>query len=124
MKFFADEGLDFPLVTALRKKGFTVIYAAEDYISYTDKTLLEIAFSEDCLFITKDKDFGELVIRNQLPTKGIILIRIDKLNIPENCDRIVAVINKHSTELPGAFTVIQDDKIRISIINNDNNPSQ
>jgi predicted nuclease of predicted toxin-antitoxin system len=124
MKFFADEGLDFPLVAALREKGFTVIYAAENYFSFTDETLLEIAFKEDCLFITKDKDFGELVIRNQLSTKGIILIRVDKLNVPENCIRIVSIIEKYNAELPGAFTVIQEDKIRIRKINYGNNLSQ
>lgn len=36
MTFLADEGLDLPVVVLLRKKGFTVIYAAEEYVAASD----------------------------------------------------------------------------------------
>jgi predicted nuclease of predicted toxin-antitoxin system len=113
MKLFADEGLDFPIVLALREQGYEVIYAAEIACGAADEILLQKAFSENAILITKDKDFGELVIRRQLPVLILILIRIDQLNLSSNIEIVVNFIVSYEAELKGSFTVIQEDKIRI-----------
>jgi predicted nuclease of predicted toxin-antitoxin system len=112
MIFFADEGLDFPLVDLLRKY-FTVIYAAEEMTGAPDEVILQQAFKNNCILITKDKDFGEIIIRNKKPCVGIILIRIEKLNLIENCVFVTEHIRKYASEFINSFTVIQEDKIRI-----------
>ena len=113
MKFFADEGVDFPLVDLLRNSSFIIHYAAEEMRGATDKEVLEKCLEYDCILVTKDKDFGELVIRNNLSSKGVILIRIENLSIKENCLLVASFIKKYSEELSNSFTVIQEDKIRI-----------
>lgn len=113
MTFFADEGLDFPLVDLLRSKGHTVIYAVEEYAGAADEYLLTVAAQKKCIFLTKDKDFGELIIRKSGSTTGVVLIRIDKLNIPENCQLTANIIEQYAQQLPYSFTVIQEDRIRI-----------
>lgn len=113
MTFLADEGLDFPLVNLLRKRAYKVIYAAEEMKGATDNEILRKAVQENCILITKDKDFGEMVIRNSMRSPGVVLIRIDKLNNPENCLLAANLIDKYSSELSNSFTVIQEDKIRI-----------
>lgn len=113
MTFFADEGLDFPVVDALRKNGFTVVYAAEEFIAAADGVVLQTALKQNSILITKDKDFGEMVIRHNRATAGVVLIRIENLNLSENCATVVGLIKKHLNEMPGSFTVIQEDKIRI-----------
>ena len=57
MIFFADEGLDFPLVNSLRKSGYTVIYGAEDFQAATDEVILAEATKLNAILITKDKDY-------------------------------------------------------------------
>ena len=111
--FFADEGLDYPLVKLLREAGYDVTYAAEAYVGEPDSFLIEIAFREERILITKDKDFGELAIRSKKHTRGIILIRIEKLNMAANCLVVLNAIRKYEPELVNSFTVIQEDKIRI-----------
>lgn len=113
MKFFADEGLDFMLVDSLRQNSHEVIYAAEEMKGANDKDILDKAVKENCILITKDKDFGEMVIRNKMHSSGVILIRIEKLNLSDNCLFVVHLINKYALELTNSFTVIQEDKIRI-----------
>lgn len=113
LEFFADEGVDNPLVIMLRQNGFSVKYAAEECIAFTDMDLLAIAKEKGCIFITKDKDFGELIIRNKMSIPGIILVRLEKLNRQENCLLVTEALKKFSAELLGSFTVIQKDKIRI-----------
>ena len=113
MKFFADEGLDYPVVLELRKNGYEVIYAAEDYAGSSDTILLQKAFGLNCIFLTKDKDFGELIFRKRLPNCGVVLVRIDRLNVLENCILVTNTIKEHISQLGNAFTVIDEHKIRI-----------
>jgi cytosine/adenosine deaminase-related metal-dependent hydrolase len=47
--------LDLPVVVLLRKKGFTVIYAAEEYVAASDDALLQLAAERNCILITKIK---------------------------------------------------------------------
>jgi len=112
MIFFADEGVDYPFVALLRKH-YKVVYAAEIMAGASDEAILQKSLEENCVLITKDKDFGEMIIRNRRPCAGIILIRIEKLNLPENCSLIVELILKYTAEVVNSFTVIQEDKIRI-----------
>jgi predicted nuclease of predicted toxin-antitoxin system len=50
-----------PLVDLLRKY-FTVIYAADEMPGASDDVILQQAFKNHCILITKDKDFGEILI--------------------------------------------------------------
>ncbi len=98
MNFFADEGLDFPLVKLLCEAGYNIVYAAEEYIGATDNELLQKAFADNRVLITKDKDFGELVIRLKYPTAGIILIRVDQLNRTSNSLLVLNAIKKYEAD--------------------------
>lgn len=54
-----------------------------------------------------------MVIRNKSVASGVVLIRIEKLNLPENCLLVADLIDKYAPEIKNSFTVIQEDKIRI-----------
>lgn len=63
MKLPADEGVDFHVVSFLRKEGHDVRYVAELEPGISDENVLEIANDELRKLLTTDKDFGELVFR-------------------------------------------------------------
>ena len=67
MKFFADESLDYALVKMLRDNGYEVSYAAEFMSAADDETILQKAVDETSVLLTKDKDFGEMVVRFKRP---------------------------------------------------------
>lgn len=113
MIFFADEGLDAPMVELLRNEGYTVIYAAEEMKGATDVEILERASRKKAVLITKDKNFGELVIRYKMHSLGVVLIRVEKLNLLSNCLLVLRLINRHRAALKYSFTVIDEDKVRI-----------
>ena len=79
----------------------------------SDTEILEKADNEKAILITKDKDFEELVIRYKMHSQGVVLIRVDRLNILANCLSVVRFINDHESQLEFSFTVIEEDKIRI-----------
>lgn len=114
MKFFADESVDYPLVKLLRENDYPVHYAAEFMsASDDDDAILQKATKEASVLITRDKDFGEMVVRYRKISSGVVLIRVGNLNTAEQCTYILNIFNQFKNELPNSFMVIQEDKIRI-----------
>lgn len=62
---------------------------------------------------TSDKDFGELIFRLGLASKGIVLLRLGELSLDDKIETTVKAIKEHETELQDAFTVISANSIRI-----------
>ena len=76
MKFIADEGVDAPIVSALRNKGYDVVYILELSPGKHDDIILNEANSQNRILLTQDKDFGELVFRLRQIHSGVVLIRL------------------------------------------------
>ncbi len=74
---------------------------------------MEAAVANNAVLLTKDKDFGEIVIRQTIPCKGVVLIRIDDLSNVRRVEQVVDLLLRYAHHLAGHFTVIQEDKIRI-----------
>jgi predicted nuclease of predicted toxin-antitoxin system len=75
MRFVADEGCDFSVVRALRAAGHDVTAILEISPRAEDTAIIDLAVREQCVLLTEDKDFGELVYTNARTASGVILIR-------------------------------------------------
>jgi predicted nuclease of predicted toxin-antitoxin system len=113
MKFLVDEGADKSIVDGLREMDFDVYYVIEQIRSLEDDILLKIADEENRILITRDKDFGELVFRLNKAHRGVILIRLEGYTTDQRAEIVCRLIFQHLSELPGSFTVIQKEIIRI-----------
>jgi predicted nuclease of predicted toxin-antitoxin system len=113
MKFLADEGIDRSIVEGLRALNFDVYYVIEEIRSLSDDELLRIAFTEDRILITRDKDFGELVFRLRKLHAGVILVRLEGYSTWERADIVCKVIAQYFEQLPNAFVVIQPKVVRV-----------
>ena len=113
MKWVADENIDGQVVARLRSLGHEVIYIAEIEPAAGDPDVLEISNREGAVLLTADKDFGELVYRLKKMMSGIVLLRLHGQTPDERASLLENVITKHGGELPGAFTVVSRDSIRI-----------
>jgi predicted nuclease of predicted toxin-antitoxin system len=113
VKFLVDECCDVALVDALRSDGYDVFSVAETMRGALDSEILARAYSEQRILLTEDKDFGELVYRQQLATYGIILLRFDPNEDEQKLDRLQAILRLHHERLEGAFVVIEAAKLRI-----------
>ena len=76
MNLLADEGVDRQIVERLRQDGHDVLYIAEMAPGISDDEILSRANALDTLLFTADKDFGELVYRQNLVHAGVLLIRL------------------------------------------------
>ncbi len=113
MKFLADEGVDKPIVTQLRTAGFNIDYVLELIPGADDQTVLELAYSQQRILITQDKDFGELVFRLHQPHHGIVLIRLEGYSPHFKAEIVTQFLQQHEAEMLNGFTVIQPNVIRI-----------
>jgi predicted nuclease of predicted toxin-antitoxin system len=113
MKLIADEGVDKPIVDALRTSGFDVLYILEKNKGAEDEFILSLANKEQRILLTQDKDFGELVFRLKNAHFGVVLIRLNGYSSPDKADIVVKLFPKYKDQLIKAFTVIQPNAIRI-----------
>jgi predicted nuclease of predicted toxin-antitoxin system len=113
MNLVADEGVDKAVVDGLRAAGFSVTYFAEHGAGADDTEVLVAANVAQSLLLTCDKDFGELVFRNQLSTAGVVLIRLDGLSADLKSRTVVEAVRGHGEAMLHAFTVISPGIMRI-----------
>ena len=113
MNFVADEGIDRQIVERLRQKDYEVLYIAEMEPGISDEQVLSWANDRRAMLLTADKDFGELVYRQQRLSSGVILIRLAGLTPERKAAIVVKAINEHAPELPGSFAVIAPGTVRI-----------
>ena len=64
---------------AVRSLGYNVFSIAESAPGITDEDVLNRARSGQSVLLTADKDFGELVYRQQRLHTGIVLLRLTGL---------------------------------------------
>jgi hypothetical protein len=78
----ADESCDFRVVRALRAAGHDVTTVVEVAPGAEDATIIEMAVRERRVFVTEDRDFGQLVYASATPTSGVILLRFHRRHVP------------------------------------------
>ncbi len=112
MHWLADECVDAALVTHLRGAGHDVSYIAEIAAGVTDTEALQLAQQEGRLFLTEDKDFGELVFRFKRAVPGVVLLRIDPEKSQLKWARLESAITKFGEGLLGRYVVIDEIRLR------------
>jgi predicted nuclease of predicted toxin-antitoxin system len=113
MNFLADESVDRQIVDALREDDHAVLYVTEMDPGISDDEVLDKAEKGSAILITADKDFGELVFRQQRITMGVVLVRMAGLLPSKKAEIASTMIKKHLDAIQNAFSVISPNTIRI-----------
>lgn len=113
MILVADESVDFPVIKTLENTGYSIFAIVKECPGISDDQVLEIAIEKGALLLTADKDFGALVIRNRVKCAGVVLLRLHTLSAQEMAICVKQAFTAYQDKLPGAFTVIQEDQVRI-----------
>jgi len=105
----ADENIVADVVARLRADGQDVVWIAELSPSIADGEVLERAAREGRVLVTDDKDFGELVVREGRPHRGVLLLRLHGMPPQERAALVSRVFARLGGELRDAFTVVERD---------------
>lgn len=107
MNLLADENID-------RQDGHDVLYVAEFEPSISDAVVFDRANEKSALLITADKDFGEIVFRdNRLSSGGVVLLRLAGLSAEKKAALVSEIFQTRGAEFPNHFSVVAPGKIRI-----------
>src|SRR5947207_12498270 len=86
MRLLADENVSRLVIERLRTCGFEVRSVSDTNRGAPDTDVLSAADAEGCILITEDRDFGELVIRQRLSVRGVMLLELDRLSNAAEAD--------------------------------------
>lgn len=114
MRFLVDECVGPTVARWLEQQGHDVVSVYHHSRGADDNVLLQMAFSESRILITNDKDFGQIVFREGMPHKGVILFRL----VDERKANKIAVLERllqaYSLHLLNNFVVVTEDAVRIA----------
>jgi len=113
MNLLADESADQQIVEKLRQQGHDVLSIAEMEPGISDTKVLNRANQHKALLLTSDRDFGELVFRQNRIHQGVILIRLSGMSPQIKSIVVSGVLKDRGHELLTAFSVISPGMVRI-----------
>jgi predicted nuclease of predicted toxin-antitoxin system len=113
MRFVADENISRRVIDRLRADGNDVMSVAGPLAGIPDTEVLKVAEAESRILITEDQDFGELVVRQRLGIRGVVLLELDRLSTETEADRVAEVVAAHADQLAGNLIVIEPACIRV-----------
>jgi predicted nuclease of predicted toxin-antitoxin system len=113
LKFLIDVGVGKLVEQYLFNNGHEVVSVRDLDPRMPDEEIIKIAFDEDRIIITMDKDFGELVYHFSIAHAGVILLRLEDADGIEKTKVVSNILKDYSSQLKNSFCVYQNDKIRI-----------
>lgn len=114
MRFLVDENTGPTVAEWLHEQGHDVFSVYEMARGMDDDHVVEKAFTENCILITNDKDFGEQVYREQKPHHGIVLLRLEDERAASKIEVLQRLLNSHADRLPNHFVVVTEKTVRFA----------
>ncbi len=113
MKILVDEGVEKPIVDALRELGHDVLWVAQHQPGLSDTQVIQLATQDDRLLVTYDKGFGALVFVHGYRVAGVVLMRLAGLSTEQKRALTERHFSQLGERLLGHFTVITARGVRI-----------
>ena len=121
MKILLDTCVSRGAVSGLKNAGYDVIWTGEWNGDPGDESILAMAFAEERILITLDKDFGELAILHKKPHHGIL--RIVNYSAKQQAQVCLTILAQHGVELfAGAIITAESHRIRIRQPDSEDDP--
>jgi len=114
MRFMLDESAEVKIAAFLEQGEHDVKIVQRDFaVGLSDREILHLAYVEQRVVITNDRDFGELVFRHGMPHAGVIYLRFP---LDSTADQKIAGIGRllasRASDL-SKFIVLTPSGIRI-----------
>ena len=90
-----------------------VISVYDDMRGVDDGEVIHTAYEQNCVLITNDKDFGELIFRLKTPHKGVILLRLEDERAVNKIAVLQRLLDNYENSLPEHFVVATETAVRI-----------
>ncbi len=109
VKFIIDVGVVRSIEEWLSSQNFKVLAIRFINPEMKDFQIIQLANLEDGIIIKMDKDFGELVFKENKTHKGILLLRLEDAVSEEKLAAIQNIILEHLESLKNNFLFIKTE---------------
>lgn len=116
MRFLVDECTGPKVARWLREQNHDVLSVFDDARGLDDQQIIELAFNENRIIITNDKDFGDLIFREFHSHCGVILLRLDNERFVNKIEVIRRLLDNFAEKLPNQFIVVSESQVRFARI--------
>ncbi len=113
MKFLVDECVGLGIAEWLNDQGHDAIAILAVSPGISDDAVLAKALLENRVLITMDKDFGDLIFRNDNEHCGIVLLRLENWQQKYKIAVLQNILKHHLHELENNFIVLTEQSVRI-----------
>lgn len=114
MRFLVDECAGPAVAEWLITDGHDVFSVYDESPGLDDDTILAKAYAENRILITIDKDFGEKVFREQLPHRGIVLMRLQDQSAAVKIETLRRLLVDYAHKLVDRFVVVTETAVRFA----------
>jgi predicted nuclease of predicted toxin-antitoxin system len=114
MRFLVDECTGPGVARWLRAQQHDVFSVYEEARGIDDDEVIQRAFAENRILVTNDKDFAEKVYREQLPHKGVVLLRLADERPESKIGVLERLLSVYADRVLGQFVVVTETKIRFA----------
>jgi len=114
MRFLVDECTGSKVAHWLSAQGHEVFSVFDEARGASDSEILGKAFAEDWILVTNDKDFGEKIFREQIPHKGIVLVRLDDERAVMKIEVLQRLLTNFADSLKNQFIVVTEKSVRVA----------
>lgn len=111
--FIVDVGVGKAIENWLFNENYKVISIRDLNPEMQDEVIIELAVKEDAIIITMDKDFGELIYKENKTHKGILLLRLEDAVAEEKLAVLQNIFPIRLNNIKNNFAVFQNGILRI-----------
>ena len=114
MNLLIDESVNFRLLNACNNAGISFICIKDFMRGAPDTMIIDYSFKNQCIIVTEDKDFGELVFKQNLHPYGVIFLRYSPSETADISIMLFRCLTEQLSMLPGNFIAITPNNTRIN----------
>jgi len=114
MRFLVDECTGSKVAEWLRDANYEVFSVFDQARGMTDDEILTKALTENCILITNDKDFGEMVFRERRKHHGVVFMRLDDERATNKIEVLRRLLEGYAEKLTEEFVVVTETKVRFA----------
>ncbi len=114
MRFIVDENAGPSIARWLHEQGHDVFSVYDSARGLSDEAIIRMAFAEDRILVTSDKDFGEKVYRQRWPHRGVVLLRLRDERLAMKRATLARLLTGYAERLPDQFVVVSERRVRFA----------
>lgn len=116
LSFLVDVNVEKMIIETIKEFSYDVKCVSEIKPNMLDEDVIKLANVEKRILITNDKDFGELIYRQNLLSSGVIIFRIKGHNTREKINIFQKLLLSYDDKLCGYLVIITAKRFKFIVL--------